>query len=215
MAPTKAKARAKQSRHLQDSRTGHEEHEEIRNEITEKDETEERLEKLIFGDEAGFLSSLKAPTARKDLVLRPESDGGVSGEEDDIEDVPDDELFFLDSAAGEVTERFVDDHREPPGCENCERLRRTILSAEESIFADYESSTRGYTQLQHGQSMRGREGKQPRAMAVMDLGLTLIYLWTMEARLSNHWQACFDLVASLSISEAILQARGESCALKS
>jgi U3 small nucleolar RNA-associated protein 18 len=113
MAPTKAKARAKQSRHLQDSRTGHEEHEEIRNEITEKDETEERLEKLIFGDEAGFLSSLKAPTARKDLVLRPESDGGVSGEEDDIEDVPDDELFFLDSAAGEVTERFVDDHREP------------------------------------------------------------------------------------------------------
>lgn len=113
MAPTKVKAREKQSRHIQNPSTGHEEYEETGNELTEKDETEERLEKLIFGDEAGFFTSLKAPTARKELIQLPESDGEVSVEAGDLENVPDDELFFLDSAAGEATDEFVDDIREP------------------------------------------------------------------------------------------------------
>ena len=113
MAPTKVKAREKQSRHIQNPSTGHEEYEETGNELTEKDETEERLEKLIFGDEAGFFTSLKAPTARKELIQLPVSDGEVSVEAGDLENVPDDELFFLDSAAGEATDEFVDDIREP------------------------------------------------------------------------------------------------------
>lgn len=80
---------------------------------SEKDETEERLEKLIFGDEAGFLSGLKVPTARMSLVLGPDSDEeevDVNVEDGDLEDVPDDELFFLDSGAGQAPQAFPSDH---------------------------------------------------------------------------------------------------------
>lgn len=92
MAPTKVKFRAKSSQSLEKPRPTNEGNERNHNDLPEKDETEEQLEKLIFGDEAGFLSGLQAPTARKDLVLRSDSDEEVSGEEGDLEDVPDDQL---------------------------------------------------------------------------------------------------------------------------
>ncbi|OAP61919.1 hypothetical protein AYL99_04122 [Fonsecaea erecta] len=76
----------------------------IQAEVLEKDETELRLEKALFGDEAGFLESLKRDQVQDDrsLVRRKrgkddqseedEADGGLS-------DVADGDLFFLDSGA--------------------------------------------------------------------------------------------------------------------
>jgi U3 small nucleolar RNA-associated protein 18 len=85
--------------------------------VPERDETEERLEKLIFGDEAGFLSGLQAPTARKGLVLRPDSNEEASADEEDgdFEDLPDDELFFLDSGTGEAPLVTPKDHEHTRG----------------------------------------------------------------------------------------------------
>lgn len=109
MAPTRVKSRAKTSHSLEASTHKPQENERTQDEIPEKDETEERLEKLIFGDEAGFLSGLHAPTARKDLVLRPDSGEEVSVGEGDLEDVPDDELFFLDTGSGVAPQGIQDD----------------------------------------------------------------------------------------------------------
>jgi hypothetical protein len=55
-------------------------------EIPEKDETEEKLEKLLFGDEAGFLEGLKARSADQQLVARTNSD------DEDAEDIGDEGL---------------------------------------------------------------------------------------------------------------------------
>lgn len=61
-------------------------------EIIEKDETEERLEKLIFGDEEGFLRALKAETPDRELLQKstsskeqehPESEGDFEGVADE------------------------------------------------------------------------------------------------------------------------------------
>jgi hypothetical protein len=61
-------------------------------EVTEKDEMEEKLEKLIFGDEAGFLDSLKADTTGQELLRisspgeedeQRESDGDFEGVADE------------------------------------------------------------------------------------------------------------------------------------
>ena len=62
--------------------------------ITEKDETEEKLEKLIFGDEAGFLDSLKADTTGQELLrISSPSEEGEQGERDgDFEDVVDEDV---------------------------------------------------------------------------------------------------------------------------
>jgi hypothetical protein len=43
-------------------------------EIPEKDETEEKLEKLLFGEDAGFLEGLKARSADQQLIVRTSSD---------------------------------------------------------------------------------------------------------------------------------------------
>jgi U3 small nucleolar RNA-associated protein 18 len=62
--------------------------------ITEKDETEERLEKLIFGDEVGFLDSLKADTTGQEL-LRISSPGGEDEQREsdgDFEGVADEDV---------------------------------------------------------------------------------------------------------------------------
>lgn len=46
-------------------------------EVLEKDETEEKLEKLLFGDDAGFLELLKTRPADQQLIVG----AGVSGKE--------------------------------------------------------------------------------------------------------------------------------------
>jgi len=62
--------------------------------VVEKDETERRLEKLLFGDEAGFLDSLQNSTASgKHALLRvssKESDEDAEG--DGLNDVADEDV---------------------------------------------------------------------------------------------------------------------------
>lgn len=82
----------------------------------EKDETELRLEKVLFGDDAGFLESLKAPRdSGKSLRRLSHGSGSVDSaeeedaEEYDLEDVPDEDLFFLDAGTGEPPTSLNDD----------------------------------------------------------------------------------------------------------
>ena len=89
----------------------------------EKDDTELRLEKVLFGDDAGFLKSLKAArgTDRALQRFRSDSDSDQSAEEaedqDELENVPDEDLFFLDAGTGELPPAIAKDlegsEREP------------------------------------------------------------------------------------------------------
>jgi len=62
--------------------------------VTEKDEMEEKLEKLIFGDEAGFLDSLKADTTGQELlrILSPGEEGEQRESDGDFEGVADEDV---------------------------------------------------------------------------------------------------------------------------
>lgn len=59
----------------------------------EKDETEKTLEKLVFGDEEGFLEALKRKSSSKgkELVFNREKaeDGAESADDGDLDDVAD------------------------------------------------------------------------------------------------------------------------------
>ncbi|PYH88035.1 putative small nucleolar ribonucleo protein complex subunit [Aspergillus ellipticus CBS 707.79] len=76
----------------------------------EKDDAERRLERMLFGDDEGFLGALKNQNERG-LVLADHSDEesdeedeeGEGDEEKDLADVGDADLFFLDSGAGPVS----------------------------------------------------------------------------------------------------------------
>ena len=57
----------------------------VTHESQEKDETEQRLEKLLFGDEAGFLESLHAPSKTRQLIRRRDSAGSQSNVEEDAD----------------------------------------------------------------------------------------------------------------------------------
>ncbi|KIV82156.1 hypothetical protein PV11_04284 [Exophiala sideris] len=75
----------------------------------EKDAIELRLEKALFGDDAGFLDSLNRSHTREeesDTLIRHD----IAGDEDDdggedqgqLSDVADDDLFFLDAGTGQL-----------------------------------------------------------------------------------------------------------------
>ncbi|EZF16885.1 hypothetical protein H112_05532 [Trichophyton rubrum D6] len=73
-------------------------------EIMEKDETEDELERILFGDSQGFHSALKEreQAGSKELVLAEGSDsreglGDGGDSEDDLANVPDEDLFYLDA----------------------------------------------------------------------------------------------------------------------
>lgn len=68
--------------------------------VPEKDETERKLEKLLFGDEDGFFGALREQQERgtRDLVLK--SDGESAGEDEDEEG--DDEKGLDDVADADV-----------------------------------------------------------------------------------------------------------------
>ncbi|OAL72171.1 small nucleolar ribonucleoprotein complex subunit [Trichophyton violaceum] len=73
-------------------------------EIMEKDETEDELERILFGDSQGFHSALKEreQAGSKELVLVEGSDsreglGDGGDSEDDLANVPDEDLFYLDA----------------------------------------------------------------------------------------------------------------------
>lgn len=75
--------------------------------VREKDDTELRLEKALFGDDAGFLDALTS--SRRDdgrslqRIRRDSDEGSVQEVEDEnLADVPDEDLFFLDAGTGEL-----------------------------------------------------------------------------------------------------------------
>lgn len=101
MAPTKVKAAAKvptKSRKPVQPVFDNSESESSRayaDEVLEKDETEQKLEKLIFGDEVGFLDSLRSRETGNELLRRSSSDEIPSHHEDDqeLEDVADEDVL--------------------------------------------------------------------------------------------------------------------------
>ena len=79
----------------------------VASDVLEKDDTELRLEKALFGDDAGFLKSLIAQRWGEDRELQRVGSGseptsGIEAEEEDLADVPDEDLFFLDAGTGEL-----------------------------------------------------------------------------------------------------------------
>ncbi|KAJ5627558.1 hypothetical protein N7528_004985 [Penicillium herquei] len=73
--------------------------------LPEKDEAEKKLERMLFGDDEGFMGALKNQQERAagmqlTLLSDDESASGGEGDEDEdenIEDMADADLFFLDS----------------------------------------------------------------------------------------------------------------------
>lgn len=66
-----------------------------RGQVIEKDETEAKLEKLIFGDEAGFLGSLKADTSGQELLRiskLSDEEGEHTGSDEDFHGVADEDV---------------------------------------------------------------------------------------------------------------------------
>lgn len=63
-------------------------------EIPGKDETEERLEKLLFGDDAGFLEGLRARPANSQLTVRADPDDreAESAGDEDVEAIADENV---------------------------------------------------------------------------------------------------------------------------
>ncbi|KIW80335.1 hypothetical protein Z517_06950 [Fonsecaea pedrosoi CBS 271.37] len=77
-------------------------------EVLEKDDTELRLEKALFGDHAGFLNSLTRDQIEEDRSLVPRKHGKDDESEEDDADgglshVADEDLFFLDTGADQLT----------------------------------------------------------------------------------------------------------------
>ncbi|KAF9884717.1 hypothetical protein FE257_001346 [Aspergillus nanangensis] len=84
--------------------------------VRTKDSTEEKLERILFGDDEEFVGALRTQKERGLVALSTKSDG-ESEEEDDEDDeedgeqldnVPDADLFFLDSGAGPVSDELPD-----------------------------------------------------------------------------------------------------------
>jgi U3 small nucleolar RNA-associated protein 18 len=67
--------------------------------IPEKDDVEERLEKLLFGDDEGFQAALKShgPQGTTDLVLASDQEDGEGENEDEqnMDDVADADVSFV------------------------------------------------------------------------------------------------------------------------
>ncbi|KAJ5668765.1 hypothetical protein N7462_009835 [Penicillium macrosclerotiorum] len=80
--------------------------------VLEKDEAEEKLERLLFGDDEGFMNALRNQQERANamqLALHSDAENGSAEEEDDDEDggmgsMADEDLFFLDSGAPASTD---------------------------------------------------------------------------------------------------------------
>ncbi|EYE93884.1 WD40 repeat domain-containing protein [Aspergillus ruber CBS 135680] len=86
--------------------------------VREKDETEKKLERMLFGDDEGFQGALKSQQDRglmawgtmsdDESVGEGEEGEGSDGEEKELGDVDDSDLFFLDSGAGPVSTDLAD-----------------------------------------------------------------------------------------------------------
>ncbi|KAL4974512.1 WD40-repeat-containing domain protein [Aspergillus desertorum] len=75
--------------------------------VLEKDETERRLESLLFGDGDGFQSALKTGQEPNSLATTVSDESAAEVEEaqedEDLDEMDDADLFFLDSGAGPVS----------------------------------------------------------------------------------------------------------------
>ena len=79
----------------------------VATDVLEKDDIEVRLEKALFGDDAGFLNSLTTQRWGEDAVLQRVRIGKDNSLDDqnneaDPEDLADEDLFFLDAGTGEL-----------------------------------------------------------------------------------------------------------------
>lgn len=72
----------------------HSDDESLSDGMLEKDETELRLEKLLFGDEAGFLDSLRTESRSQTraLVADPSQKSDVDTDEEDLDEVADEDV---------------------------------------------------------------------------------------------------------------------------
>ncbi|KAJ6007139.1 hypothetical protein N7522_005490 [Penicillium canescens] len=77
----------------------------------EKDEAEKKLERMLFGDDEGFMGALKNQQAREAgmaLTLQSDDESGVDEDAEDdqeaINEMADSDLFFLDSGAPATTD---------------------------------------------------------------------------------------------------------------
>ncbi|BCR92374.1 WD40 repeat domain-containing protein [Aspergillus chevalieri] len=91
--------------------------------IREKDATEKKLERMLFGDDEGFQGALKSQqdqglmawgvTSDEESAGEGEEGEGSDGEEKGLEGVDDSDLFFLDSGAGPVSTDLADSPEAP------------------------------------------------------------------------------------------------------
>lgn len=103
-----------------------------------KDDSEEELERLVFGDAAGFSKSVR------DFKLGDDTGAGLDEdaeeEEVDLENVADQDLFFFDSGPGlppalETADEDDEDEAEKPAWEDSddERLTVSLLDRRQNI----------------------------------------------------------------------------------
>lgn len=82
--------------------------------VLEKDETERQLEKILFGDQAGFLDALTSKPQDDDKALtkiRSAESGDQDGSDEDMGEVADEDLFFLDAGAPGLPDDVMEDLR--------------------------------------------------------------------------------------------------------
>lgn len=108
--------------------------------VLEKDATEIELEKILFGDQAGFLDSLNTVAHEDRALIR--QDGSDDEHDDDMADVPDDDLFFLDAGTTELPDDVMEDLQEEK--EDEEHARKVLWydSDDEKIRVSLASNTR-------------------------------------------------------------------------
>ncbi|OCK82997.1 WD40 repeat-like protein [Lepidopterella palustris CBS 459.81] len=104
----------------------------------EKDDTEEELEKLVFGDSVGFREGIKSFRMETEGI---DEENEEEQEEATLEDVADADLFFLDSGPSGPTQALMpaltsddedddaDMRRNPPAWEDSEDERMTVSLA--------------------------------------------------------------------------------------
>ncbi|KAJ5172363.1 hypothetical protein N7492_004956 [Penicillium capsulatum] len=97
--------------------------------LPEKDESEKKLERMLFGDDEGFMGALRSQQERADamaLTLQSGEESGSAdeaGEEDDdhaLENMDDSDLFFLDSGTAPESTEIVPSPETPSDAEEGE-----------------------------------------------------------------------------------------------
>ena len=118
-------------------------------EVLEKDVTELELEKILFGDQAGFLDSLNDASYEEERQLAriPGARDGedIDEEDEDMQDVADEDLFFLDAGTGDLPDDvMVDLQDEQEDRAQDERARKVLWhdSDDDRITVSLASNTR-------------------------------------------------------------------------